>query len=151
MKKIIVFILGITFTYYVSAQSTSDKLGPIIKFEKTIHDFGELEVNFHATTKFKFTNEGDVPLVLQKVQKSCGCTTPVYSQKPVMPGESEYITVGFNTHSYAGRSFSKQITVITNAKDNSDSKLIMLTIKGTVKKAPVKQLPVQSPVRVSPN
>lgn len=151
MKHLIVIVLGLTFAYYSNAQSTSEKKGPIINFEKTTHDFGQLEEGPEAKCKFKFTNDGDVPLVLQRVTASCGCTKPVFTPKPVMPGESDYIHVGFRTLGQGGRNFSKTITVITNAKENSDSKLKMLTIKGTVKKKPVEPKPEVSPVRITPN
>lgn len=151
MKYLIITILGLIITLSSFAQNNGDKVGPVIKFEKKTHDFGELEDNTTATYKFKFTNEGDVPLVFQKVQASCGCTTPKYSQQPIMPGKSDFITVGFRTRGYGGRSFSKQITVVTNAKENSPSKMIILTIKGKVKKKPVEQKPPQSPVRLTPS
>ena len=134
MKHILTVFLGIVFISNIIAQSNTNKSGPVIKFEKLTHDFGILEQStIPDTYKFKFTNVGDAPLVLQKVTGSCECTTPEYSSKPIMPGESGHIKVGFKTEGHDGGSFSKTITVVTNAPQNAKTKIVFLSIKGKVK------------------
>ena len=133
MKNTLLIIFGIIFSIQVLAQTSDSKLGPVIKFDKTTHDFGEvMESPTPSTYKFKFTNQGDQPIVLLKVEASCKCTKPVFSQKPVFPGESDYITVGFKTLGYEEGSFSKTISVVTNAKNDAPTKLTLLHIKGKV-------------------
>jgi len=135
MKQLVLAILGLIVISNVSAQTKTNNIGPAIKFEKLSHDFGTIEESLApAIYKFRFTNEGDSPLLLQKVAGSCECTKPEYPTKPIMPGESEFITVGYKTSGHDGGSFSKTITVVTNAPQDSKTKIVFLTIKGIVKK-----------------
>jgi hypothetical protein len=135
MKNFILIIAGLIFSIYATAQTSGNKVGPVIKFDKTTHDFGEVKENTTPITyKFKFTNNGDTPLILLKVEASCKCTKPVFSQKPIPPGGSDFITVGFKTLGYGDNSFSKTISVVTNANNDAPTKLTLLTIKGKVRK-----------------
>jgi hypothetical protein len=45
-------------------------------------------------------------LIISNVKPSCGCTTPEFSQDPIMPGKSAKIKVGYNT---ANGGFNKMI------------------------------------------
>lgn len=101
---------------------------PAIKFEKSVHDFGSIqEKDGIATVVFEFTNTGDAPLVISRVQASCGCTTPTWTKEPVMPGEKGAITVAYNPYARPGN-FAKSILV----HHNGDSKPFNLTIRGNV-------------------
>lgn len=103
--------------------------GPKIAFEKMIHDYGTIEKGGDGNCEFTFTNEGNEPLILTNVKASCGCTTPSWTQKPVMPGKTGTIKVRYNTANVGG--FTKTITVTSNAVDNPR---VVLKIKGNVKK-----------------
>lgn len=121
-----------------------DGKGPQITFEKDIHDFGKIQRGTVAKYKFKFTNTGDQPLLLQNVKASCGCTTPSWSKEPIMPGKDGYIEAAFNSTNAHG-TFTKSITVTTNIPDFSQ----ILFIKGEVIEAEnTIGDPNQSPVRV---
>ncbi|MBC7557634.1 MAG: DUF1573 domain-containing protein, partial [Chryseobacterium sp.] len=78
-------------------------------------------------TFFTVTNTGDKPLIISKVQPSCGCTTPEWSQDPIMAGKSAKIKVGYNTQLV--NPFQKMVEVYSNDPKNSRS---VLYIKGTV-------------------
>ena len=99
-----------------------------IKFDTTVHDFGKIkngakDVKF----KFKYTNTGNDVLFITRVVKSCGCTEPVYSREPLMPGQSANVEIGYTTTETVGV-FNKKITVFSNANTES----VILTIKGEV-------------------
>lgn len=64
-------------------------------FDKEFHDFGEIATGSENTCKFKITNTGDKPLVIVNVGASCGCTTPKKPEKPIPPGKSDILEVGF--------------------------------------------------------
>ena len=49
---------------------------PIIEFNETEHDFGEIERNIPVETTFTYKNTGNAPLVITDIKTSCGCTTP---------------------------------------------------------------------------
>jgi len=136
MKKIgILFAALIGFVVF-SAQTPQVK-GPHIEFETTIHDYGNLTVGDNGNFSFKFTNTGKDPLVIQGVRSSCGCTVAKKPNAPIMPGNSESITVRYDTRRIG--SFHKTITVTSNA----DNATIVLTIKGKVNPKPQEVAPVK--------
>ena len=98
-----------------------------IEFKELTHDFGTIQEGEKPIYKFEFTNTGDAPLIINSVNKSCGCTEPEFSKEPIAPGETGYITVGYNSVGRNGR-FDKSLTVNSNAKDGS----VRLRITGTV-------------------
>jgi hypothetical protein len=97
-----------------------------IKFDKTVHDYGKITKGSDGKCTFTYTNNGTDMLFITRVAKSCGCTTPVYSKEPLMPGQSAKIEVGYDTNLLGV--FNKKITVFSNAVNNS----VILTIKGEV-------------------
>ena len=102
--------------------------GAKIIFEKNSHNFGSfLESAGVQTTTFKFKNTGTVPLILNGVRASCGCTTPKWTQEPVAPGASGEIQVSYDPSNRPG-AFTKSITVTSNAENGT----IMLEISGQV-------------------
>ena len=101
--------------------------GPKISFAEMEHNYGTIEKGADGNYVFEFTNTGNEPLILVNVRASCGCTTPEWTQKPVMPGKTGSINVRYNTNNVGG--FSKTVTVQSNAVDNPR---IVLRIKGNV-------------------
>lgn len=132
MKKI-VLIIGIAFmAWAVNAQQSvtpgKSTNGPVITFTSLIHDFGDRPVNDkNVEHEFEFTNTGNEPLVLSNVQANCGCTSPKWSQTPILPGQKGTISAKYTTTSRAG-SFYKQLTVLSNALNGNQ----ILTIKGNI-------------------
>lgn len=138
MKKIsFVSLLLMLCTMSVLAQQ------PVIKFEKTTHDFGTMkEADGRVTTVFEFTNEGATPLVVSKVRASCGCTTPNWTKTPIEPGQKGNITVTYNPMGRQGGPWQKSITVTSNATTPTTR----LIIKGnTISKSaqPVDAYPIK--------
>ena len=106
-------------------------------FKTDTHDFGSISEGPAAEFEFQFTNTGNEPLVIQKAQASCGCTTPHYSKDPVLPGKDGVLTASYNTNGRPGP-FTKTITIVSNAGTK------VVTIKGTVEKAPTSSVPQNS-------
>lgn len=109
------------------AQDTTN--GPKIHFASIVHDYGTIQKDGNGNCEFTFTNTGNEPLVLSNVKASCGCTTPSWTQKPVLPGQQGTIKVRYNTNHVGG--FTKSITVTSNAVNNPR---LQLKIKGEVVK-----------------
>ncbi len=110
----------------ISMAAMSQKAG--INFEVKSHDFGKVnEEDGKITNVFTFTNNGASPLVVNRVQASCGCTTPTWTKEPIEPGKSGSITVTYNPAGRPG-AFTKTITVYSNAADEQ----VVLIIKGEV-------------------
>lgn len=72
------------------------KLDAPVKFDLSEHSFGKIPQGTPVNYDFYFTNNSKVPVVIQDVITSCGCTTPVKPEKPIMPGKKDKITVGYN-------------------------------------------------------
>lgn len=131
--KIKVFHLIITSTIFVLAacktdnrQVTSDMLHfppssgeadvdvPVIEFDSTSCNFGQMAIGEKFTHVFKFSNTGESPLIISQVNPSCGCTTPKdWPKEPIAPGESGQITVEFNSKGFPGK-VEKSISIFTN-------------------------------------
>lgn len=70
---------------------------------------------------FKFMNTGSDPLVISAAKGSCGCTVPTWPKEPIMPGESEFIKVKYDTKRTGA--FTKYVTLTTNATTNTTTRL----------------------------
>jgi hypothetical protein len=103
-------------------------------FTDITHDFGTVAEGPDATCEFTFKNNGNEPIVIEKAQPSCGCTVPQFSKEPVAPGATGIINVAYHTKGKPNP-FTKTITVVSNAGTK------VLTIKGTVEKAPTGSVP----------
>ncbi len=132
MKKLALICLFALMGTIAGAQNVQTQETPAngakIRFEEMEHQYGTIAKGSDGNCEFKFWNDGNEPLILQNVKASCGCTTPSYTQKPVMPGQSGVISVHYNTNNVGG--FSKTVTVTSNAVDNPR---VVLRIKGNVK------------------
>ncbi len=121
MKKINIIITVFCLTAFNSLAQGA------FKFEKTEHNFGNIEEGVQATYTFNFKNIGDAPIVIANVKPSCGCTAPKWPKEPILPRETSSIKVVYNSKKRPG-AFYKTITINSNAKEASKS----LKIKGTV-------------------
>lgn len=119
MKKIFAGLFLTASFAFASAQT--------ISFDKTTVDYGTVKNGADGQRIFTVKNTGDKPLIISKVQASCGCTTPVWSQDPIMPGKTSQIKVGYNTALVGA--FTKIIEVYSNDAANSRS---VINIKGNV-------------------
>ena len=100
----------------------------VLNFVVKEHDFGKVNEEVGKITyEFEFVNKGNAPLVISRVQASCGCTTPVWTKEPIEPGKRGSITVTYSTTGRPG-AFAKSITVYSNAIDEQ----MKLLIKGDV-------------------
>ena len=129
MKKILAGLFLTASLVFASAQT--------ISFDKTTFDYGNVKAGADGHRFFVVKNTGDKPLIISKVQASCGCTTPEWSQDPIMPGKTAQIKVGYNT-TIVGP-FTKIIEVYSNDPANSRSVInIKGTVEGGAEQAPVK-------------
>ena len=122
MKKLIavLFISVVSFGSF-----DQDKLAKI-EFKETTIDYGTIEKGADGVRTFEFTNTGDAPLIISKVNSSCGCTVPKKQDGPVMPGEKGEIQVKYDTKRVMP--IRKTITVLSNA----ETPTVALKIKGNV-------------------
>ena len=125
-------ILGLALTTGAAAQSIALRTAPepaptaVVRWQKDTYSFGEIKQAVPATAEFQFTNVGKAPVLITRVEGTCGCTVTDYAREPVQPGKSSKVTVTY-TAANPG-SFHKTVTVVTNAGDAPHR----LTLQGTV-------------------
>jgi len=101
-------------------------MGSIFTWESTTHDFGIIEQSNPAEHIFKFTNDGDQPLIISNVKASCGCTIAEYTKEPIAPGQKGSVSARYNAAKIGA--FTKTVSVIAN----TDTVAVVLTLKGVV-------------------
>lgn len=79
----------------------------------SVYDFGTITDGEKVEYSYRFKNTGTTPLMVVSATASCGCTVPEKPEKPILPGETGYIKVVFNSAGRAGTNH-KDITVIAN-------------------------------------
>jgi len=84
------------------SQKEKDKL-PVIKFERTSYDFGEVVQGEKLKYAFKFKNTGKSNLIIFSSEATCGCTTSTPPKAPIRPGETGEIEVVFDSKSQNGK------------------------------------------------
>ena len=135
MKKyfFLFVMLGLAAQGFAQENSTAKLNGPVITFEKKVHDFGDIFQGDKVEETFKFTNTGKEPLIITNVQVTCGCTTPKgWPRDPIVPGGKGELTVAFNSAGKMGRQ-NKVVTVVSNAA-NADGAQISFTANVLEKK-----------------
>jgi len=138
MKKLVVFIALLISFQVVDAQTTT-ATEDILKLKETEHDFNQIPQGKPVYYFFDITNTGKTELKLDDVHASCGCTTPEWSRDPIAPGATVKIKVGYNAA--AEGHFEKPVTITYNSNQTK-----IITIKGTVWKAPEGSAPVNASV-----
>jgi hypothetical protein len=102
---------------------------PGIDIKQPIFDFGEVFQGEKVTHTFTFVNNGDAPLLIDRLKSSCGCTAAVLSSKNIAPGEEGVIKSTFDTTRFLGH-VQKVIFLYTNLPGEDVKKLY---IKGVIK------------------
>jgi hypothetical protein len=114
--------------------------GPKIRFDRDKMDFGKVKQGKILTHVFKFVNEGDETLTIDRVRTSCGCTAVLVSRKEIPPGKEGELKVTFNTRGYAGK-LSKLIYVDTN---DPAQKSKQITVSAEIEVAPQPKIALDS-------
>lgn len=110
MKKIMLVFTAVFVSASLLAQNaTQKKAEDVVKFKELTYNFGKIKQGAPVTHDFGFTNISNKPVIIESATPSCGCTTPVFPQAPIVAGKADKITAGFNA-AVAGP-FNKTITV----------------------------------------
>lgn len=128
MKKLVLLFTAIVgLTVAVNAQTKPAEF----KFEAETHDFGKIPLDKPVTYTFNFTNVGEIPLIINKVEPSCGCTVGEFTKTPVKNGEKGFIKVTVKK-SGSPLPFNSAVTVTSNARTTTK----VLYLKGETVAAP---------------
>lgn len=122
----------IQFVFYVlffsfSLSSFGQEKSTLV-FNNVAYDFGTInEVEGKVSYRFVFLNNGKTPIIIRNVDASCGCTSPKWSKKPILPNKEGWIDVVFNPRNRPGN-FTKTLKVYSN----TNLKIHSLKITGNV-------------------
>lgn len=128
MKRYILFLF-VAATVVSCDVRRKDKIADDAETQRTLalKDSTTVQVidsayNFNPVTEgekvvynYRFKNTGTKPLVIVEATASCGCTVPQKPEKPILPGETGFIKVAFDSKGRVGEAH-KTITVTSNAK-----------------------------------
>lgn len=98
----------------VPAKIQTAKAPAKFAFDQEIYNFGSLKNNVKVSYTFAFKNKGEQNLVIADVDEGCSCTKVTWPQKPIKPGETEYIEVILDTHGQSGNLY-RTVTLFSNA------------------------------------
>jgi hypothetical protein len=109
----------------VSGQTQTDAT-PItsVSIEQSEMEISNLQAGKKSVAIFKLKNTGNKPLLIARVDASCGCTVPAWEKKPIEPGEETAITLEITPEETGF--FHKTIRVYCNVEKG----VIPLAIKG---------------------
>lgn len=97
------------------------------QFQEMEYDFGTIDEGKVIEHLFKFTNNGQAPLVISNITASCGCTSPDWTKAPVKPGDEGFVKVVFNSTAKTGTQ-APTVTIQANTSPN----VTRLRLKGNV-------------------
>lgn len=96
----------------LSTQALNDST--TVQIIDSLYNFGKVADGEKVTYSYRFKNTGSKPLVIVDATASCGCTVPQKPEKPIMPGETGFIKIVFDSKGRVGNAY-KTIHVISNA------------------------------------
>ena len=127
MKKYILFLL-VMITIFSCDNRRKDKIADdkatqialalkdstTVQIIDTVFNFSKITDGEKVEYSYRFKNTGNKPLVIVEASSTCGCTVPEKPEKPIMPGETGFIKVVFDSKGRVGTTH-KLIKVISNA------------------------------------
>ncbi|MBM0144582.1 DUF1573 domain-containing protein [Segatella copri] len=118
MKRMNILMLSALLALPASAQK--------IATQHEVVDCGQVVFRHPVTAEFMMKNEGNRPLVIHNMLKSCGCTEVQYPKKSIAAGESFVVKAVYDAKQMG--TFNKQVCLYTNAADEP----FILTMRGKV-------------------
>jgi len=125
-KNSLLIILFLAISQLMMAQGK-----PIMSFEKQEYNLGTIK--FTSEEKkikltYIFKNTGNAPVIINRVQTSCGCTISEWTKKPVLSGAKGHVYAILDLKGKIGL-IRKTLFVYSNASQ----KAIELHISGMIK------------------
>ncbi len=120
MRTVVLFLISV-ITLFSCSEGSSRKNGmtgmqipkdstlftKITWLDSTTRDFGTIPEGQNLEVAFRFLNSGNKPLIIARVQPSCGCTIAEQPNEPVLPGKEGTIKASFNSEGRVGINHKK--------------------------------------------
>jgi hypothetical protein len=110
-------------------QEEAMKNATTVQLIDSVYNFGTITEDEKVEFSYRFKNTGTNPLVIFEAHASCGCTIPEKPEKPILPGETGFIKVVFNSSGKKNQHIDKDITVSSNVSPSFP----VLKLRGEVK------------------
>ena len=117
-KRLNILMLSSLLALTASAQK--------ITTQHEVVDCGQIIFRKPVTAEFQMKNEGNKALIINKVLKSCGCTSVEYPKNSIAAGENFLVKVTYDAKQMG--SFVKQLVIYSNASEEP----MMLSMRGRV-------------------
>ncbi len=97
--------------------------------DSTEKNFGDIAEGKKLEVAYRFLNSGLKPLIIGRVQPSCGCTVAEQPTEPILPGQQGVIRALFNSEGRTGINH-KKISVYSNISGTeSELQFSVLVVK----------------------
>ena len=101
-----------------------------IQWLDSSRDYGKIPEGQKLDVSFRFRNTGSTPLVIGRVQPSCGCTVADPPREPIAPGGEGQIKASFNSDGRVGINHkSLMVTANTKGSQNFALQFVVEVIK----------------------
>lgn len=112
-----------------TSKCPEDSLAAYLVISPSKYDFGTISQKEHPELDIYFNveNKGKSPLVIQKVDVSCGCISVVYPQYPIPSQEKVKLLVRIATTRQL-ETFNKVVFI----RSNADNDVELIRIKGRI-------------------
>ncbi len=90
--------------------------------DSTSRDYGTIPEGQKLEVAYRFLNSGDKPLIIARVQPSCGCTVAEQPDEPILPGKEGVIKASFNSEGRIGINH-KKLYVFANTKGSQSNEV----------------------------
>ncbi len=131
MRRVSILLVALWAVLTLGAQEPEEAISFV--FEQTEWNFGRINESDGAIShSFRFRNEADHSVAIERVYVSCGCTSTDYSRRPIRAGQESEFVVTFDPEGRSGRVDRVVTIVYDGGKGTTD-----LHIKGRVKARPL--------------
>lgn len=86
---------------------------PVLAFDETEHDFGNLKEGEKVNYTYNFINTGKAALIISSVNPGCGCTVANFTQTPIPPMGKGEVSITFDSKDRRGLQ-KKRISIQAN-------------------------------------
>lgn len=118
------FTICFSFCFIALSYSQSGESGPVISFDKEVHDYGTVYTSKtpDGIIEFKIYNKGKKPLILTNVRACCGTLVKEYTREPISPRDSGIVKIEFRVIDRPHR-ISRTVTIQSNAENRQTAVL----------------------------
>ncbi len=102
---------------------------PKIEFKTKSYDFGTISQGETVKHSFIYRNAGEAALIIASIEPGCGCTvTEDAPEEPLLPGESDTLTVTYDSKGHQGIQ-NRTVSIVANTAPKTTT----IRMKGEVR------------------